>query len=146
MNLDTERKAIEAVMEAVRRGLHDKDLALIGEQFSTDARIFDLAPPLGHLIDLPNLAAWLDTWDGPVDQESRDLTVSLAENLAFCHGYCKISVRTKTDHQLVEWWQRVTVCLRKIDGAWKIVHEHTSVPFYMDGSFLAATDLEPPTP
>ena len=28
-------------------------------------------------------------------------------------------------------------------GTWKIAHEHTSVPFYMDGSFRAAVDLEP---
>jgi ketosteroid isomerase-like protein len=28
-------------------------------------------------------------------------------------------------------------------GAWKIAHEHTSVPFYMDGSFRAAIDLKP---
>ena len=32
---------------------------------------------------------------------------------------------------------------RKVDGTWKIAHAHTSVPFYMDGSFKAATDLNP---
>ena len=26
---------------------------------------------------------------------------------------------------------------------WKIMHEHSSVPFYMDGSFKAAVDLKP---
>jgi len=40
-------------------------------------------------------------------------------------------------------WLRQTLGLRKIDGEWKIVHEHESVPFYMDGSFKAAVDLEP---
>jgi ketosteroid isomerase-like protein len=38
---------------------------------------------------------------------------------------------------------RVTVCFRKIAGKWKVVHEHVSVPFYMDGSFKAAVDLKP---
>jgi PhnB protein len=40
-------------------------------------------------------------------------------------------------------WIRATVCLRRIEGEWKIAHEHTSVPFYMDGSARAAVDLKP---
>jgi ketosteroid isomerase-like protein len=32
---------------------------------------------------------------------------------------------------------------RKIDGKWAIAHEHSSVPFYMDGSYKAAVDLKP---
>jgi ketosteroid isomerase-like protein len=40
-------------------------------------------------------------------------------------------------------WYRVTLGLRRIDEQWLIVHEHTSVPFYMDGSFRAAVDLAP---
>ena len=38
---------------------------------------------------------------------------------------------------------RVTIVLRRIGGAWKITHQHTSVPFRMDGSFKAAVDLTP---
>ena len=37
----------------------------------------------------------------------------------------------------------VVVGLRRIDGAWRITHRHDSTPFYMDGSYRAATDLEP---
>jgi PhnB protein len=40
-------------------------------------------------------------------------------------------------------WVRATDCCRKIDDKWKIVHEHQSVPFYMDGSYRAAVDLKP---
>ena len=43
----------------------------------------------------------------------------------------------------VKLWYRQTLSFRKIDGEWKISHEHTSVPFYMDGSFRAAIDLKP---
>jgi ketosteroid isomerase-like protein len=38
---------------------------------------------------------------------------------------------------------RQTLGFRKVAGTWKIAHEHTSVPFYMDGSDTAAVDLEP---
>jgi ketosteroid isomerase-like protein len=40
-------------------------------------------------------------------------------------------------------WFRATLGFRKIDGKWTITHEHSSVPFYMDGSFKAAIDLKP---
>ena len=38
---------------------------------------------------------------------------------------------------------RATVCLHREGGAWRIVHEHESVPFYMDGSLRPAFDLKP---
>lgn len=28
-------------------------------------------------------------------------------------------------------------------GGWKIAHTHSSVPFYMEGSYRAAVDLHP---
>lgn len=33
--------------------------------------------------------------------------------------------------------------LRNVDRKWQIVSDHTSVPFYMDGSYRAAVDLQP---
>jgi ketosteroid isomerase-like protein len=41
---------------------------------------------------------------------------------------------TRTDGEYDHAWTRSTLGLRKIDGAWKITHEHNSAPFYMDGS------------
>ena len=143
MNTDTEKTAIQAVLNAVCQGLHDKDAAAIGAQFALDAVIFDLAPPLAHSLDVPGLSAWLNGWDGPVDQEWRDLTIAVSGDLAFCHGLCKMTATTKADGQHAQWWQRTTVCFRRVGSGWKIAHEHSSVPFHMDGSFLAATDLQP---
>ena len=39
-------------------------------------------------------------------------------------------------------WMRATVCCRKIDGRWLVVHEHFSAPFDMETS-KALFDLEP---
>ena len=39
-------------------------------------------------------------------------------------------------------WVRVTFCFRKLDGAWRIVHDQASVPFdVLSGRGVA--DLEP---
>jgi PhnB protein len=43
----------------------------------------------------------------------------------------------------VSLWMRSTLGLRYTIAGWTIVPAHTSVPFYMDGSFKAAVDLEP---
>ena len=52
---------------------------------------------------------------------------------------------TKTDGKKVDMWTRSTVVFRKEGGALKVMHVHSSVPFYMDGSLRAAVDLEPAT-
>ena len=38
---------------------------------------------------------------------------------------------------------RQTLCLERHLSGWHIVHEHTSVPFYMDRSTRPAFDLQP---
>jgi PhnB protein len=43
----------------------------------------------------------------------------------------------------ISFWMRLTVYLHREAGAWRIVHEHESVPFYMDGTQRAAFDLKP---
>lgn len=43
------------------------------------------------------------------------------------------------------FWYRSTPGLGSLDGQWRVVHEHTSTPFHMDGSLPAATDVQPCT-
>lgn len=49
----------------------------------------------------------------------------------------------KHDGQKAALWYRLTLGLTRTDRGWKIAHQHESVPFYMDGSFKAAIDLDP---
>ena len=139
---DIANSEIAAVMEAIRAGLRDKDAEAIVRQYTSDALLFDLAPPLAHRIDQGQLAAWLDTWDGPVNQELRDMKIIVRGDLAVTYGFIHVGARTQSRED-ASWWMRATICLVRQSGGWKIAHEHTSVPFYMDGSFKAALDLSP---
>ena len=85
---------------------------------------------------------WFATFSGPVGSELRDLTIETGGDIAFAHGFNRIHGK-RTDGSETNVWIRLTLCFRKIGGAWKVTHEHTSVPFYMDGSFKAAVDLAP---
>ena len=109
-----------------------------------DAVVCDLAPPLSHRgIGLQEKKAWLETWEGPVDCESRDFNITVSGDFAFCHGFYRLSGTPKAAGRPISFWMRATVCLHRDGGAWRIVHEHKSVPFYMDGSLRPAFDLQP---
>jgi ketosteroid isomerase-like protein len=127
--------------------MHDKDAERLVARYAPEAVKFDLAPPLLHagpeLHDANGLRGWFAGFDGPIGLEIRDLTVTVGGDVAFCHSLNCLSATPHGAPEKFDMWFRATVCLRRIDGAWRITHEHTSTPFYMDGSFKAAVDLKP---
>lgn len=135
-------RLIEDQAEAIRSKNADAALG----PYAPEIVKFDLAPPLQYAgpeaLDSQGIEAWFDTWDGAIGIELRDFSVTAGEDLAFCHGLIRIS-GTKIDSGEASVWTRATMCLRRTSARWKIVHEHSSVPFYMDGSLRAATDLAP---
>jgi uncharacterized protein (TIGR02246 family) len=140
----TDEAEILALIETMLKSNHDKDAAAFAAQFTSDAAIFNLAPPLVHHgVDLEEKQAWLDSWETPVRLKSRDLKVTLNGNVAFVHGFLRMSGTKKGAERAVDFWMRETLFLEREDGAWKIVHEHSSVPFYMDGTLRPAFDLQP---
>jgi ketosteroid isomerase-like protein len=135
---------IRALIASVHQAHYNKDAAAIVASYAHDAVIFDLAPPLSHRgMDLQAKQAWLDTWEGPIDRESRDLSITVSGGFASCHGFYQLSGTPKAAGHTVSFWMRATVCLLRDGDAWRIVHEHTSVPFYMNGSLRPAFDLNP---
>jgi ketosteroid isomerase-like protein len=62
--------------------------------------------------------------------------------VAFSHSLNRIYGK-RTNGEDTDVWVRATACYRKMNGKWKVTHEHISVPFYMDGSYRAAVDLKP---
>jgi uncharacterized protein (TIGR02246 family) len=144
--MDDEARIRELVADrcaAMRRG----DAKAIVEQYTDDAVVFSLAPPLRQpsdgTRDVSNLQAWFDEKGGRVGSEVRDLEVSVAGDVAFCHGLERMgSPDDAPGHQFTLWF-RSTLGLRRVEGRWRIAHEHSSTPFYMDGSMRAALDLQP---
>ncbi len=146
MTQDTDQAAIATVLEARAQAIRAKDAdAALAHQAPGFVR-YDLAPPLatlgGTALARDRLTAWFATWRGPIRYELRDVAITAAGDLAFAYGFLRIG-GTKTDGYEGDVWTRQTVCLRKLGGAWTIVHEHISTPFYMDGSLKAAVDLAP---
>jgi ketosteroid isomerase-like protein len=120
-----------------------RDAAAIARHYAPDAIIADLAPPLIRRgLDPGVMQAWLDGWDGPVELTTQNLVIETDGDLALCHGLQHTRARTRAGEEAA-WWSRVTIALKRTPAGWRIIHEHNSVPFHMDGSFRAAVDLEP---
>jgi PhnB protein len=133
---------IRAVIDAWAQALRSKDAGGVVRHHAPDFVQFSLAPPLqSTAADAKGLEDWFATWQGPIGYEVHDLNITSGDDVAFSSSLNRLS-GTKIDGESSSIWFRHTLGLRKIAGAWKIVHEHESVPFYMDGSFKAAVDLK----
>ena len=143
MNEATNESEIRRVIEAWAGAICAKDADAVLSHTSPESVGFFLAPPLQAQSDLKqNLEEWFKTFQGPISLEIRDLTIRVGDDVAFCHSLNRISGQ-KVSGERTDIWLRETVGLCKIEGRWLIIHEHESVPFYMDGSNRAAVDLKP---
>lgn len=144
---NTDEARIRAVLDDQLRAVAERDPERAVAVYSADVVLYNLAPPLAHYgadaRDAVAVRAWMATFDGPIRSEVRELKVTVHGDIAFCHGLRSMTATPAGSTESFTMWFRTTTCLRRIDGEWKITHEHESTPFYMDGSFLAATDLLP---
>lgn len=142
MGSTTDRTEIEALFQRLAKAHVDHDADAIVESYAPDAVIFDLAPPLGRRgMTREAVATWLSGWDGPILIDAIDATLTVDRELAFSSALTR--TRGRINGEESDMWFRTTMCLRRIEGRWRIVHDHSSVPFYMDGSYRAAIDLTP---
>jgi ketosteroid isomerase-like protein len=136
-------EAIRAVTESIAAAAYRKDAAAMARHYAPAAVIADLAPPLlCRGFDVAKTQSWLDEWDGPVEIELRELAIEANGNLGLCHGLQYVRARTPQGEEAA-WWSRITLAFTRTAEGWQITHEHNSVPFYMDGSYRAAIDLDP---
>ena len=158
-----DQTAIRAVIESVAQAHYDKNAAGIVAPYAPDAELYSLAPPLRHVgMKTNEIQAWLDTWEGSIEREVRDLKIAVTGNklddkmyhhhtgyignlksITLVHGYYRLGGTPKSAGRPISFWMRATVALQCERNGWQIVHEHVSVPFYMDGSLRPAFDLQP---
>lgn len=145
--LTHDETAIRQLIADMDEGMHDRAPERIVAHYAEDAVACTLAPPLREkglaARDPKALGEWMAGFTGPITFEHHDLQVAVSGDVAFAHGLARLSAVPVGYPEGFSMWMRTTLGLRKRDGRWVITHAHDSVPFYMDGTFLAATDLEP---
>jgi uncharacterized protein (TIGR02246 family) len=135
---------IRALLDEQAAAIRVKDVDRIVAAYAPDVLLFDVVDPLrarGSETLRERLVAWFGSFDGPIGYEVRDLEIAAGEEVGFSHGLNRVSATT-TDGRRLEMWWRATACYRRLDGAWRITHQHASVPFE-PASGRASLGLEP---
>ena len=128
--MTAEQELRDLVDERVR-AVRERDSATLAARPAEDVITFDVLPPLnsrGSQATVEHLRAWFDGYDGPIDYSAHDVQVRAQGELGFCSFLYHVGGTPKTGDQ-VNMWMRATLCCRRIDGRWRIVHDHESVPF-----------------
>jgi ketosteroid isomerase-like protein len=134
------RQHIGKIVEAIQA----KDLEGLERLYAADVVSFDVEPPLQHV----GIAAKSKNWANvfaffeEVKYEIRDLTLTVGDDVAFGHGFDRLSGTLKNGTATSGMWVRATFCFRKVDGDWLITHDQVSVPFDI-ATGRGVTDLEP---
>jgi uncharacterized protein (TIGR02246 family) len=120
------RKRLDDWTTAFRR----KDIDAVMLVFAPEAVAFDLVPPLQYRGRDTYRKQWerlFASYEGPIDYEIRELSITAEHDVAFSHSLNRIG-GTLTNGKKAAFWIRMTACWRKVGGQWLIAHEHVSVP------------------
>jgi len=121
---------IQALIARWAKAVREQNRAGIRADHDSEMLMFDVPPPfLSRGLD-----AYMATWETflswaekPVAFDFHDVQVTAGKDVAFATaiGRCA-GVDQKGKREELEF--RLTMGLRKIDGSWRVMHEHHSLP------------------
>ena len=135
---------IRELLDARAAATRARDVEGATAAFAHDVVTFDVVEPLRYVgVDAvrKRTAAWFATFDGPIGYELHDVRVAADEHVAFASCCYRVSGKLESGDEL-GMWVRATFCFHRIEGEWRITHEHDSVPFD-PATGQALLDLEP---
>jgi ketosteroid isomerase-like protein len=129
---NTEETRIKSLLESWADAVRRHDVPAILAHHAPDIVMFDLPPPL----QCKGIAAYEQTWElmfryhklgAAFDIE--ELSVTAGRDVAFAVAIMRCGPDSSSNPADKDGFLfRLTVGLRKVDGDWRIAHEHHSVP------------------
>jgi uncharacterized protein (TIGR02246 family) len=126
----TDETEIKALIERWAKAVREENRAAIRADHDNDMLMFDVPPPfLSRGLD-----AYMATWETffahaekPVAFHFTEVNVTVGTDVAFATaiGHC-VNIDPTGKREELDF--RLTMGLRKMDGRWRIVHEHHSLP------------------
>ncbi|MCA9130805.1 MAG: nuclear transport factor 2 family protein [Planctomycetales bacterium] len=130
-NMTEDESKIRQVISRWSRALEAKDLDGIVADYADDAVLFDAIPPYKVVGKAAIREVWancLPYFPEQFKSEHRDIVIHVSGDTAIMYGVHHF-LPTPADHPCGQTWMRVTVGFRRINGLWKSVHDHVSIPF-----------------
>jgi ketosteroid isomerase-like protein len=134
---------IRQLMNDWADALRGRNLDTLMSFYAPGAVFFDGIPPL-RVDDETyrhNWSGFFEWFPGSPELETRDVKIAADESVAFASALTCLR-GTKADGTKEGAWMRQSVGFEKVGGAWRITHEHWSLPMDME-SGKAVTDLQP---
>ena len=127
-----EARQIKTLLEAWAEAVRRHDVPAILAHHDRDMVMFDLPPPL----QCKGIAAYEDTWGllfryhkPDVAFDFEELTVTAGQDVAFAVAIMRCGPDASSNPADKDGFLfRLTVGLRKVEGKWRITHEHHSIP------------------
>ena len=126
-----DKAAIKKVIDDFFAALCEKDVKRMISHYAPDAILFDVKPPY----QVKGAVAWKHLWEACIGYfppsfgvELRDQVIHVGGDVALSHYLFRLT-GTKPDDPAAQTYIRTTTGYKRINGKWKIVHEHGSVPF-----------------
>jgi uncharacterized protein (TIGR02246 family) len=121
---------IRALIERWAKAVREENRAAIRADHDPGILMFDVPPPFLS----QGLDAYMATWETffsssakPVAFAFHDVQVTCGQDVSFATavGRC-VNIDANGNREPLEF--RLTMGLRKIDGRWRVMHEHHSLP------------------
>ena len=144
MSTAAAKTEIQMLIDTYRQAMSDKDVEKIMALYGDSIVAFDAVQALQFVDKTAYRQHWqacMQMCPGPHDFEFQTPTINVAEDVAFAHWLAKCG-GTNEQGELQSSWMRATAGYRRINGQWRIVHEHWSAPFD-PASGAALFDLNP---
>lgn len=121
------RAVLEEWAAATRQGRKEQVL----RHHAEDLVIFDVLPPMKYESAEAYRRSW-DEWQPETQGEAvfdlEELAITAREELAFAHCFIRCGGRL-ADGSRFQDLVRATFCLEKVNGAWRVQHQHVSKPY-----------------
>lgn len=121
------RAVLEEWAAATRQGRKEQVL----RHHAEDLVIFDVLPPMKYESAEAYRRSW-DEWQPETQGEAvfdlEELAITAREELAFAHCFIRCGGGL-ADGSRFQDLVRATFCLEKVNGAWRVQHQHVSKPY-----------------
>lgn len=129
----TEEIEIRQLIVDKANAICSKDIPRLVSQYADGAVIYDLKPPF-QITGIDSIHELWETGLGSFpdffEMVTKDLRICMSGDLALAHWlFCFTG---KEESEGMQAWMRATIGYHRVQGIWKIVHEHCSVPFNPD--------------
>ncbi len=123
---------VSRALEAYGAAVYAKDVEAFVAIYDWDVRVFDMWGEWSYdgLASWRGMAkGWFDSLgDERVVVEFEDVRIAAEGEMAIVHAYVVYKGVSAEGAELRAMQNRLTWALRRRDGDWKVVHEHTSAP------------------